>query len=175
MSDKNFKVKNGLTIQGSTIDTLITADESGGILVGGLAITSPSAMSKWVEMNNLGINTTYAWSNATQIVFTVAEAGNYVFQVMASSTQGNVTNLAFSGELLINGFTMGNQFSTFAVSPYIFFGDPARIYGMTVMGTQANCAVGDVIQLRIYILQAGSGSTFYWSARAIVNKVLTLT
>lgn len=34
MSDKNFKVKNGLTIQGTT-DTLITADNSGGVLVNG--------------------------------------------------------------------------------------------------------------------------------------------
>jgi hypothetical protein len=175
MSDKNFKVKNGLTIQGSTIDTIITADESGGILVGGLAITSPSAMSKWAVINNLGINTTYAGTSATQTVFTVAEAGNYVFQVIASSTQGNVTNLAFSGELLINGSTMGNQFSTFAVSPYIFSGSPARIYGMTVMGTQASCAIGDIIQLRIEILGAGSGSTFYWSSRGIVNKVPILT
>jgi hypothetical protein len=34
MSDKNFKVKNGLTIQGTT-DTLITADNSGGISLDG--------------------------------------------------------------------------------------------------------------------------------------------
>jgi len=35
MADKNFKVKNGLSIQGTTSDTLITADNSGGILIGG--------------------------------------------------------------------------------------------------------------------------------------------
>jgi hypothetical protein len=34
MADKNFKVKNGLTIEG-TVNTLITADNSGGILIGG--------------------------------------------------------------------------------------------------------------------------------------------
>jgi hypothetical protein len=34
MSDKGFKVKNGLTIEG-TVNTLITADNSGGILIGG--------------------------------------------------------------------------------------------------------------------------------------------
>lgn len=39
MSDKNFKVKNGLTIQG-TVDTLITADNSGGVLVNGNPIVS---------------------------------------------------------------------------------------------------------------------------------------
>jgi hypothetical protein len=40
MSDKGFKVKNGLTIEG-TVDTLITADDAGGILVAGspLSIT----------------------------------------------------------------------------------------------------------------------------------------
>ena len=40
MSDKNFKVKNGLTIQGTT-DTLITADNAGGILVNGSPIYGP--------------------------------------------------------------------------------------------------------------------------------------
>ena len=37
MADKNFKVKNGLTIEG-TVNTLITADNAGGILVGGSAL-----------------------------------------------------------------------------------------------------------------------------------------
>jgi hypothetical protein len=40
MSDKNFKVKNGLTIQGTT-DTLISADNSGGLLING-AISATS-------------------------------------------------------------------------------------------------------------------------------------
>jgi hypothetical protein len=40
MSDKNFKVKNGLTIQG-TVDTLITADNSGGLSLDG-TITATS-------------------------------------------------------------------------------------------------------------------------------------
>jgi hypothetical protein len=40
MSDKNFKVKNGLTIQGE-VDTLITADNAGGVSVAGpIAATS---------------------------------------------------------------------------------------------------------------------------------------
>jgi hypothetical protein len=34
MSDKSFKVKNGLTIQG-TVDTVITADNAGSILIAG--------------------------------------------------------------------------------------------------------------------------------------------
>lgn len=42
MSDKNFKVKNGLTIQG-TLDTLITPDNLGGILIGGSPLSSYSA------------------------------------------------------------------------------------------------------------------------------------
>lgn len=40
MSDKNFKVKNGLSIQGTTADTLITADNNGGILLNGSPLTS---------------------------------------------------------------------------------------------------------------------------------------
>jgi hypothetical protein len=39
MSDKNFKVKNGLTIQG-TVDTVITADNAGGILIAGTTLSS---------------------------------------------------------------------------------------------------------------------------------------
>ena len=34
MSDKNFKVKNALALQG-TVETVISADNAGGILVGG--------------------------------------------------------------------------------------------------------------------------------------------
>ena len=34
MAEKNFRVKNGLSLQG-TVDTVITADNSGGILIGG--------------------------------------------------------------------------------------------------------------------------------------------
>ena len=40
MADKNFKVKNGLSIQGTTSDTLITADNAGGLLVGGSPLGS---------------------------------------------------------------------------------------------------------------------------------------
>jgi len=40
MSDKNFKVKNGLSIQGTNADTLITADNNGGMLIGGNAMLS---------------------------------------------------------------------------------------------------------------------------------------
>jgi hypothetical protein len=40
MSDKNFKVKNGLTIEG-TVNTVLTADNAGGILVNGSPNTGP--------------------------------------------------------------------------------------------------------------------------------------
>lgn len=40
MADKNFKVKNGLTIQG-TVDTLITPDNAGGLSLNGI-ITATS-------------------------------------------------------------------------------------------------------------------------------------
>jgi hypothetical protein len=39
MTDKNFKVKNGLTIQG-TVDTLVTPDNAGGLLIGGSPLAS---------------------------------------------------------------------------------------------------------------------------------------
>jgi hypothetical protein len=42
VSDKNFKVKNGITIQGD-VDTVITADNAGGILVDGQAVGAPPA------------------------------------------------------------------------------------------------------------------------------------
>jgi hypothetical protein len=38
-NDKNFKVKNGITLKG-TIDTELTSNNSGGILIGGLPIAS---------------------------------------------------------------------------------------------------------------------------------------
>ena len=48
MSDKNFKVKNGLTIQG-TVDTLITPDNSGGLSVGG-ALNATSILTPVIEV-----------------------------------------------------------------------------------------------------------------------------
>ena len=40
MAEKNFKVKNGLTIQG-TVDTLIAPDNAGGVSIAGpIAATS---------------------------------------------------------------------------------------------------------------------------------------
>jgi hypothetical protein len=51
MSDKNFKVKNGLTIQG-TVDTLITADNSGGVLVNG----NPIVSNNFVQMTTVSVS-----------------------------------------------------------------------------------------------------------------------
>ena len=51
MSDKNFKVKNGLTIQG-TVDTLITADNAGGVLVNG----NPIVSNNFVQMTAVSVS-----------------------------------------------------------------------------------------------------------------------
>jgi hypothetical protein len=51
MSDKGFKVKNGLTIQG-TVDTLITADNAGGVLVNG----NPIVSNNFVQMTTVSVS-----------------------------------------------------------------------------------------------------------------------
>lgn len=53
MSDKNFKVKNGVTIQG-TVDTVITSDNAGGILVGG-NITAGSLTASSISTNSFNL------------------------------------------------------------------------------------------------------------------------
>ena len=73
MSDKNFKVKNGLTIEGAT-DTNITADGSGGILVNGAAVgasvATPSAAgtvfgSTVTTYNNTAVGYNSLYGNTT--------------------------------------------------------------------------------------------------------------
>jgi hypothetical protein len=54
MSDKNFKVKNGLTIQG-TVDTVITADNAGGILVNGSPNTGPQGTTGAQGVTGAGV------------------------------------------------------------------------------------------------------------------------
>jgi hypothetical protein len=66
MSDKGFKVKNGLTIQGTT-DTLITADNSGGILVAG----SPLSITINGTQVDLGGTVTIPTGSAINPMFTI--------------------------------------------------------------------------------------------------------
>jgi hypothetical protein len=72
VSDKNFKVKNGLTIQGTT-DTLITADNSGGILIAGAPISSlPSQTSnsgKFLTTNGTDASWSVIVTDPTPSVF----------------------------------------------------------------------------------------------------------
>jgi hypothetical protein len=74
MSNKNFKVKNGLTLQG-TVDTLITPNNAGGILIGG------SALSSYAEPE---IGSTLVASGAT--VTTLNGVTNIVFAGPGSIT-----------------------------------------------------------------------------------------
>jgi hypothetical protein len=51
MSDKNFKVKNGLTIQGE-VDTLIAPDNAGGVSIAG-PITATSFVGSGAGLTNI--------------------------------------------------------------------------------------------------------------------------
>jgi hypothetical protein len=85
MSDKNFKVKNGISIQGTTSDTTITADNNGGILIGGSPISSglPGISAKIPSGSTGG---TYTFNNTFDV-------GQYIVNqtAPASFTLGGTT------------------------------------------------------------------------------------
>ncbi|MEY4370734.1 MAG: hypothetical protein RIQ48_444 [Pseudomonadota bacterium] len=97
MSDKGFKVKNGLTIQG-TVDTLITADNSGGILVAGAPLSYQNIKDNGTQktvrptLNFVGATVTDdSANNATTI--TIAQSGG------ATGADGGDSATVFSANL----------------------------------------------------------------------------
>lgn len=78
MSDKNFKVKNGLTIQG-TIDTLITPDNAGGLLIGGSPLASYAAPTLGsTSIGSGSTNTTLVgFTKLRSVAFTSLDANSY--------------------------------------------------------------------------------------------------
>jgi hypothetical protein len=103
MSDKNFKVKNGLTIQGTT-DTLITSDNSGGVLVNG----NPIQMTTVSVSSNITLEANKRYLVDTSAVRTLtlpASPANgdeiQVFDVTGTAATNKIT--VASNTLKING------------------------------------------------------------------------
>ena len=109
MSDKNFKVKNGLTIEG-TVDTLITADNAGGVLVNG----NPIVSNNFVQMTTVSVSSNITLeankrylvdTSAARTLTLPASPANgdeiQVFDVTGTAATNNIT-LA-SNSLKING------------------------------------------------------------------------
>ena len=103
MSDKNFKVKNGLTIQGTT-DTLITADNSGGVLVNGnpIQMTTVSVSSNiTLEANKRYLVDTSAARTLTLPASPANGDEIQVFDVTGTAATNKIT--VASNSLKING------------------------------------------------------------------------
>jgi hypothetical protein len=98
MADKNFKVKNGLTIQG-TVDTLITADNSGGIAA--ITLTSPTLITP-----ALGTPASGTLTNATGLPIStgVSGLGTGIATALAA-------NAGSAGAPVINGGALGTPSS----------------------------------------------------------------
>ena len=103
MSDKNFKVKNGLTIEG-TVNTLITADNSGGVLVNGnpIQMTTVSVSSNiTLEANKRYLVDTSAARTLTLPASPANGDEVQVFDVTGTAATNKIT--VASNSLKING------------------------------------------------------------------------
>ena len=103
MSDKNFKVKNGLTIEG-TVNTLITADNSGGVLVNGnpIQMTTVSVSSNiTLEANKRYLVNTSAARTLTLPASPANGDEVQVFDVTGTAATNKIT--VASNSLKING------------------------------------------------------------------------
>jgi hypothetical protein len=103
MSDKNFKVKNGLTIEG-TVNTVLTADNAGGILVNGtsVAMTTVSVSSNiTLQANKRYLVNTTAARTLTLPASPADGDGLEIFDTTGAAATNKIT--VSSNSLKING------------------------------------------------------------------------
>jgi hypothetical protein len=109
MSDKNFKVKNGLTIQG-TEDTLITADNSGGISLDG-TVTADSFVGDGSGLTGIS-------SYSAPTLGSTPIASGATVSTVAGLTLSNPTLTSSASEFGIEGSGTASWSSYPAGNPY---------------------------------------------------------
>lgn len=107
MSSKNFKIKEGLTLQGAGItgmDTNITADNNGGILVNGAPLSPSLTELNDVTLNNptISVDSTVFTTTGSMFMFFTDVTGMYMGPT-AIPNANSITTMVISNDLQNNG------------------------------------------------------------------------
>ena len=128
--------------------------------------------AKFNSLPNIALNTTSAGANGASNFFTVAELGNYTFQVLISGVVSKTDDLNFTAEIISGGTAIDNQFVVSSAAVISTGGTPGRRYSIVATGVVSNVAPGTIFGVRISLdTAAGTGFTIYFSGRALINKV----
>ena len=128
--------------------------------------------AKFNSLPNIALNTTSAGANGASNFFTVAELGNYTFQVLISGVVSKTDDLNFTAEIISGGIAIDNQFVVSSAAVISTTGTPGRRYSIVATGVVSNVAPGTIFGVRISLdTAAATGFTIYFSGRALINKV----
>ena len=128
--------------------------------------------AKFNSLPNIALNTTSAGANGASNFFTVAELGNYTFQVLISGVVSKTDDLNFTAEIISGGTAIDNQFVASSAAVISTSGTPGRRYSLVATGVVSNVAPGTIFGVRISLdTAAATGFTIYFSGRALINKV----
>jgi hypothetical protein len=128
--------------------------------------------AKFNSLPNIALNTTSAGANGSSNFFTVAELGNYTFQVLISGVVSKTDDLNFTAEIISGGTAIDNQFVVSSAAVISTSGTPGRRYSLVATGVVSNVAPGTIFGVRISLdTAAATGFTIYFSGRALINKV----
>jgi hypothetical protein len=128
--------------------------------------------AKFNNLPNIALNTTSGGANGASNFFTVAELGNYTFQVLISAVVSKTDDLNFTAEIISGGTAIDNQFVVSSAAVISTGGIPGRRYSIVATGVVSNVAPGTIFGVRISLdTAAATGFTIYFSGRALINKV----
>ena len=128
--------------------------------------------AKFNSLPNIALNTTSAGANGSSNFFTVAELGNYTFQVLISGVVSKTDDLNFTAEIISGGTAIDNQFVVSSAAVISTSGTPGRRYSLVATGVVSNVAPGTIFGVRISLdTAAATGFTIYFTGRALINKV----
>jgi hypothetical protein len=128
--------------------------------------------AKFNSLPNIALNTTSSGANGASNFFTVAELGNYTFQVLISGVVSKTDDLNFTAEIVSGGTAIDNQFVVSSAAVISTGGTPGRRYSIVATGVVSNVAPGTIFGVRISLdTAAATGFTIYFSGRALINKV----
>ncbi len=138
----------------------------------GLTGADGVSVSKFNILPTIEIDTTSGGFNAFSNFFTVAEAGNYTFEVLVSGTNTTTDNLNFTAQIISAGSAIGNQFSVSSAAVIGTTLAPGHRFGIVLIGVVANAVVGASYGVRITLVTAGETTySVYFTGRALINKV----
>jgi hypothetical protein len=180
MSDKNFKVKNGLTIQGTT-DTLISADNSGGLSLDG-TVTADSFVGDGSGLTGISsylaptLGSTSVASGATvttiaglTLTSPIVNTPTLTLSTTTSTTEGVVAWNATEDKLVVGDGSTAREFASstmkidYKTSNYtLVITDKDKMIRMgnmfdMTLTVPPNSSVPFPIGTQIHLLQTGGG------------------